>query len=272
MTASILGGAAPAPAIKALRICADPNNLPFTNDRLEGFDNRIVDLIAAELHAHATYTWSPLRRGFLRRTLHADACDVVMGVATPVAGLALTEPYYTTSYVFVQGASNDLPLDDLDAEGLRKARIGLHAVNVEGSNPPPVSSLVARGLQDRIVGFIPWGRTGEESPQARIIDAVAAGEVDVAVVWGPVSGYFSKRYPRRLAVKALVSDARLPELSFTQSISIGVRADDADLRDAIQGVLTRRQREIHSILAEFDVPLTDEASSRSPSPVARASR
>lgn len=241
-----------------LRVCADPDNLPFSNAQLQGFENRIVDLIAADLHTQVSYTWSPLRRGFLRRTLHAGTCDVVMGLAEAAPGVLLTKPYYTTSYAFVYGANANIALDDFDVAGMRQARIALHAVNVEGFNPAPVSSLIARGLQDRVVGFLPWGRTGEDCPQCKIIDAVVNGEVDVAVVWGPVAGYFASRHPGKLTVKAIVSDPKVPEISFKHSIAIGVRAEDAALREAIQLAMSRNQQAILSILSEYSVPLIDE--------------
>lgn len=244
-------------AVETLRVCADADNLPFSNARREGFENRIAELIAAELQAEVTYTWSPMRRGFLRRTLGTGSCDVVLGAVTPLPGLELTQPYYTTSYTFVAPAQAETLQDGLDSPALRHARIGLHAMNVEGSNPPPARALLARGLQDSIVGFLPWGRAGEEAPQARIIDAVATGEVDVAVVWGPIAGYFARRHPGRLRITTLAADPALPDLPFAHAVSIGVRTAQAPLREAIQSVLNRRRQEIRSILEEFGVPLIE---------------
>jgi mxaJ protein len=201
---------------RELVVCADPNNLPFSNDKLEGFENKIAGLIAENLHASVSYTWQIQRRGFLRRTLQAGACDVVMGV--PAAGLpevSVTRPYYTSTYVFVSAKSRHLNLGSFDEPALPRLKIGLHAIGMEGTNTPPARALASRGIVGNIVGFSMWGEDGVENPQARVIDAVAAGEIDTAIVWGPFAGYFAKRYGDRLAVVPVAPDPRMPSLAFT---------------------------------------------------------
>jgi mxaJ protein len=240
---------------RELAVCADPNNLPYSNARLEGFENKIASLIARELQASVRYAWSPLRQGFLRLTLHSGVCDLVVGVSPGLPGVATTRPYYASSYALVYLSNRQSELNHLDAAALRHARIALHAVSVEGTNPPPAAALAARGLQSNVVGYSPWGRQGEESPQGAIIDAVAAGDVDAAFVWGPIAGYFAQRHPGQLLVAPVLSDPKVPSAAFAHEISLGVREGQDAFKAELQGVLDRNTRQIQAILLEYGVPL-----------------
>lgn len=241
---------------RELAVCADPNNLPFSNQKLEGFENKIASLIAADLHATLHYTWQIQRRGFLRRTLHAGACDLIMGVpAAGLPGVAATRPYYASTYVFVSAKKRNLNLGSFDEPALPKLKIGLHAIAADGVNTPPARALASRGIVDNIVGFSMWGEDGVADPQAKVIDAVAAGDIDTAIVWGPFGGYFAKRYPDQLAVTAVDPDPRLPTLAFTYSISLGVRQGDDGFKAELQKVLDRRRDNIQAILHDYGIPL-----------------
>jgi mxaJ protein len=240
---------------RVLAVCADPDNLPYSNDRLEGFENRIAGLIAEELHASVRYTWGVQRRGFLRRTLQAGMCDVVMGVPAGLPGVSVTYPYYASTYVFVSIRSRNLQLSDFDAPVLRGLTIGLQAVGAEGANTPPANALARRGLAGNVVGFAMWGEDGGENPQALIIDAVAAGEIDAAVVWGPLAGYFAKRHQHRLILSPVAPDPQTPGLPFVYEIALGVRSGEDAFKAQLQEVLDRRQHDIQAILNEYEVPL-----------------
>jgi mxaJ protein len=250
-----LWGSASADEPNVLAVCADPDNMPFSNDRLEGFENRIAGVIADELHASVRYTWSVQRRGFLRRTLQSGACDVVMGVPAGLPGVLATRPYYTSTYVFVSARERNLALGDFDAPDLRSLKIGLQALGADGANTPPASALARRGLASQVVGFPMWGDSGAESARARIIDAVAAGEIDTAVVWGPLAGYFSKRHEDRLLLTPVVFDPKTPELIFVYEITLGVRRGEEAFRAQLQQALDRRRHDIQAILSEYGVPL-----------------
>jgi mxaJ protein len=183
--------AATATTAAPLRVCADPNNLPFSNDRLEGFENRLADLVAAELGTTVEYTWWAQRRGFLRNTLNAGVCDVVMGLPATVEGLRVTRPYYRSTYVFVTRRDRRLHLRTFDDPELRTMRIGVPLVGDEGASAPPAHALSRRGIVRNVVGVSVYGDYATASPPSRLIDAVAAGEVDVATAWGPLAGYFA---------------------------------------------------------------------------------
>src|SRR5437764_1881989 len=184
---------------RELRVCADPNNLPFSNEHLEGFENKIAVLIAEELHADLIYTWRAQRRGFIRNTLKANDCDLVAGTALRPPMLAPTKPYYRSTYVFV--TRPDTPeITSLDDPTLRSLWIGVHLIGDDGFNVPPAHALAERGIVGNVRGFSIYGDYREPNPPARLIDAVAAGEIDVAIAWGPLGAYFAARHEPPLRV------------------------------------------------------------------------
>jgi mxaJ protein len=239
-----------------LRVCADPNNLPFSNDHEEGFENRIVRLIAAELGADVQYTWWAQRRGFIRNTLNAGVCDLVAGVPADYELTLRTPPYYRSSYVAV--SQPDLHLVTLDDPVLRTLRIGVQMIGDDFANTPPAHALSRRGIVDNVVGYLIYGNHAEANPSARIVRAVASGEIDIALVWGPIGGYFAARQDPPLAVAPLIpaADGGLP---FAFAIAMGVRKGDDALRDALTEALRRRKPDIDRILAEYHVPRVDRA-------------
>jgi mxaJ protein len=244
-----------------LRVCADPNALPQSNERREGFENAIVELIAAELGRTVRYTWWPQRRGFVRHTLRARACDVVAGVPAGYALTLTTAPYYRSTYVFVQRADASAPVRSLDDPALRRLRVGVQLVGDDGVNTPPAHALTARGIVDNVRGYTVYGDYREPSPAAAVVHAVATGEVDLALVWGPLAGYFAARAPVPLALAPL-APAPEPPLAFTFDIAMGVRKDDGNLRDELDAALARRRDDIGRILDAYGVP-------RAPAPPAQ---
>ena len=177
---------------RQLRVCADPNNLPFSNQRLEGFENRLADLIAAELHRTVQYTWWAQRRGFFRNTLRAGVCDIVLGVPHHFDLALTTRPYYRSTYVFVSRHDRGLNIHSFDDPRLRQVKIGVQLIGDDYTNtPPPAHALASHKIIGNVVGYPIYGNYAEDSPPARIIEAVAAGDPDVAVVWGPLAGYFA---------------------------------------------------------------------------------
>lgn len=251
------GDAAATDERRELVICADPVNLPFSNDRREGFENRIADLVAAELDASLRYRWNVTWRGSFLRALRNGSCDLVMGVPAGLQGVAVTRPYYTSTYVFVTG--RDLALGSFDDPRLRSLRIGLHAVGAERANTPPASALAVRGLTGQVVGYPMWGDDADGNPQGRILSALAAGEIDIAIVWGPIGGYFAKPWGERLVVTPVTTTAPDAAAPFVYAMSIGVRDGDDVLRSALDAALVRLKPEIRSILLEFGVPLVEGA-------------
>ena len=241
----------------ALRVCADPNNLPFSNDRGEGFENKIAELISSEMHLPIEYTWWAERRGFFRNTLRSGKCDVVIGVPQDFELAATTKPYYRSTYVFVMRSDRGLKIDSLDDPELRTLKIGVQLVGDDGTNTPPAHALANRGLIENVRGYTLYGNYNEEAPPSRIINAVARGDVDIAIVWGPLAGYFAQQPPVSLELRPVKPEMDLPSLPFVYDISVGVRRGENELKTKIDNILDRKRAAINEILDEFHVPRAD---------------
>jgi mxaJ protein len=242
------------PAARRLRVCADPNNLPFSNERLEGFENRLAELVASEMRATLEYTWHPQRRGFIRNTLRAGSCDVVMGVPSSFELALPTRPYYRSTYVFVYRKDAGISLRSFDDPALRSLRVGVHLVGDDGANTPPAHALASRGIIRNVVGYTLYGDYSEPNPPARLIDAVADRTIDVAVAWGPLAGYFARRQQAPLEIVPVTPEIDLPFLPFVFDISMGVRRGEDSLRVELERVLRERGGDIEAILKEYGIP------------------
>jgi mxaJ protein len=238
---------------RVLRVCSDPNNLPFSSERTPGFENQIAAVLARALGARLEYTWWAQRRGFFRNTLKAGSCDVVIGVPVGLGMARTTAPYYRSAYAFVSRADRGLAVHSLDDPRLRGWKIGVQLVGDDGVNTPPVHALSRRGIIDNVAGYTVFGDYARTSPPADIVRAVVDGKVDVALVWGPLAGGFARSSPTRLAVTPVdeAVDAGLP-MAF--DIAVGVRRLDAELAAELDRVLIARRAEIERILDAWRVP------------------
>ncbi|HEV2706708.1 MAG TPA: substrate-binding domain-containing protein [Pyrinomonadaceae bacterium] len=237
-----------------LRVCADPNNLPFSNERGEGFENKLAELLADDMHAELRYTWWAQRRGFFRNTLRAGECDVVLGVPASFELALTTAPYYRSSYAFVYRKDRRLNLRSFDDAQLHKLKIGVQVVGDDGANTPPAHALAARGMIENIKGYTVYGDYSRPDPTARIVEAVARGEVDVGIVWGPQAGYFARRQRVALEVVPVSPQIDLPFLPFVYDISMGVRRGDDALLATLEQFLERRRPDIERLLDDYGVP------------------
>jgi mxaJ protein len=247
------GGCALGPE-RRLRVCADPNNLPFSNARGQGFENEIARLLASRLGARLEYTWAAQRRGFFRNTLDARACDVVIGVPSQLERALTTRPYYRSSYVFVYRRDETARPASFDDPVLRRLRIGVQLVGDDYANTPPVHALVARDIVSNVTGYSVLGDYAKPNPPSAIIEAVAAGDVDVALAWGPLAGFFARRSRVPLEVAPVVPEFDGPFRPLVFDISIGVRRGDAARRDQLDALLARHALEIDGILDRYSVP------------------
>jgi mxaJ protein len=248
--------AAPA-AARTLRVCADPNNMPFSNAAREGFENRIVELVAQQMGATIEYVWRAQRRGYVREGLNGGQCDVLPGVAANLETVLTTRPYYRSTYVFLWRADRDLQLSSLNDPRLADLTIAVQMVGDDFSNTPPAHALARRGHVQNVRGYMIYGDYGEAAPASNIVRAVAAGEVDAAIVWGPLAGYFANRADAPLTLAHVEPALDPPGLPMTFDISMAVRRDNPELRRDINQALIQRQIEIGAILAQYDVPRQD---------------
>jgi mxaJ protein len=256
---SLAVGARPPAGTPVLRVCSDPNNLPFSNRAGQGFENRLAELLAAELGAEVRYTWWAQRRGFVRNTLGAGECDLVAGIPADYDPVTTTEPYYRSTYVFVTRRDLTPPIASIDDPRLRRLRIGVHVIGDDYASTPPVTALARRGIVRNLRGYSIYGDYREPNPPARLIEAVAKGEVDVALAWGPLGGYFAGREEVPLRVTPIRERGDGPGAPFVFPIAMGVRHGDTALARRVGTVLERRRDEVHRILREYGVPLVADA-------------
>jgi len=244
---------------RLLRVCADPNNLPFSNQQEQGFENRIADIVASELGATVEYTWWSMRRGFVRNALNEGKCDVVMSMPADSDMVLATKPYYRSTYVFASRADRSLHVTSLNDDRLTKWKIGVHLV---GNNlAPPASALAARGITSNIVPFSLFGALGQPNPPSKLIDAVVHGDVDIAILWGPFAGYFAR--VSRVPIDVVpVSPSSWRSLPFTFNISAAVRKSDESLRAELDNALDHQCAAIQAVLSEFAVPAPAEGQAR----------
>jgi mxaJ protein len=245
----------PAHAAAPLRVCADPNNLPFSDTAHAGFENKIAALVGNDLHRPVTYTWWAQRRGFVRNTLNAGECDVVMGTAAGMDMVLATRPYYRSTYVFVTRRDRNVHIRSFDDAELRRLKIGVQLIGDDFANTPPAHALANRGIVRNVVGFPVYGNYADANPAARIVDAVAKDDVDLAIAWGPIAGYFAKESAVPLDIVPVSPRLDLPYLPFVFDIVMGVRHGDTIFRAQLDTVITRRKPAIDSILVAYGVPL-----------------
>jgi quinoprotein dehydrogenase-associated probable ABC transporter substrate-binding protein len=252
-----LATTAAAAADGELRVCADPNNLPFSNRAEAGFENKLATMVAAHFGEQVSYTWWAQRRGFIRNTLKAGQCDVVMGVPAGYDLVETTRPYYRSSYVFVTREDRHLDLSSLIDPRLHHLTIGVHLIGDDGNNPPPAQALGDQGIVDNVRGYSICGDYREANPPARLIEAVENGEIDVAAAWGPLGGYFAQRSPVPLTVTPIRDVERFAPQQFQFAIAIGVRKGDHALRDRLNAFIDEHRSEIDALLRSYGVPLVD---------------
>jgi len=237
-----------------LRVCADPDNLPFSNARGEGFENRVAEVLARELGLALRYTWWAQRRGFVRQTLGTGTCDVLLGVPEGFERARLTRPYYASTYVFAWRRGDGPAVRSLDDPALRRVRVGVQLIGNDGTNTPPAHALARRGIVDNVRGYTVYGSSTTAEPPGRILTALAAGEIDVALVWGPLAGYFAPRQAVAIELAPVTPALDPPGLRFVFAIAAGVRKDDTALGERLDAALAARRAEIDAILDAYGVP------------------
>jgi quinoprotein dehydrogenase-associated probable ABC transporter substrate-binding protein len=245
---------APSPTGRTvLKVCSDPNNLPFSNDRREGFENRIAELVARDLGSTVEYTWWVQRRGYIRNSLRAKKCDVMIGVPTGLDMLLTTRPYYRSTYAFVT-RKGIKPVESFEDPRLKKLRVGVQIIGDDFANSPPAEALTHRGIVRNVRGYTVLGNYREPNPPSRIIHAVERGDIDVGIAWGPLAGYFARQSTVPLRVTPVSPQIDVPYLPFVFDIAMGVRRGEAAFRDSLDAVLLRRKAEIDRILESYGVP------------------
>lgn len=235
----------------ALRVCADPANLPFSNDKGEGFENRLAELIAAKLSVPVLYTWFPQATGFIRNTLRAHKCDLVMGYAQGHELVQNTNHYYRSAYVLIYRADSGLAgVETLEDPRLKDRRIGIVA------GTPPATIMAMNGLIGKARPFHLVVDRRFSSPAEEMIAEIVRGDLDAGILWGPIGGYYAKRHGAALAVVPLTKESKGPRMAYR--ITMGLRPGEPDWKHKLNELIADNQREIDTILLDYGVPILDE--------------
>lgn len=235
-----------------LRVCADPRNMPFSHENGEGFENKLAELFAAKLNKKLDYTYFPQATGFVRMTLGAHRCDVIMGFPQGDDLVQGTNPYYKTAYALVTRQNDELEsVTTLDDVRLKDKRIGIVA------GTPPASIMAAGGLMARAKPYPLMIDTRVDSSAAAMIKDLTAGDIDAAVLWGPIAGFYARNANPPLHVTLLLKETTGPRLVYR--IGMGVRAADQNWKRMLNRLIQENQPQIDKILLEFGVPLLDES-------------
>ena len=233
-----------------LKICADPNNLPFSNERKEGFENKIAELLGAELGLKVDYVWFPQVIGFVRNTLRARLCDLVMGTVAGDDTMQTTNPYYFTTHVMLYRSDKGLGLSGPQDPRFATMRLGVVA------GTPPADLLVRYDLMAHTKPYALMVDTRFESPTHDMVQDIADGTIDVGFLWGPIAGYYRKRDALPLTLVPLKSEPGAARMAY--HIAMGVRANEPEWRRHINAAILKHQTEITAILHEYGIPLLNE--------------
>jgi quinoprotein dehydrogenase-associated probable ABC transporter substrate-binding protein len=233
-----------------LKVCADPNNLPFSDEKKDGFENKIADLIGAELGLKVDYTWFPQVIGFVRNTLRANLCDLVMGTVAGDEIVQTTNPYYFTTYVMFYRSDKGFAFDGPQDPGLASLRLGVVA------GTPPADLLTHHGLMSHTKPYALMVDTRAESPTHDMVKDVVDGSIDVGFLWGPIAGYYRKHDDLPVTLVPLKDEPNAPRMEY--HIAMGVRANEPEWRRRINAVILKRQSDITVILQDFGIPLLNE--------------
>jgi mxaJ protein len=238
-----------------LRVCFDENNLPYSNSLGQGYENKIAQVIGRDLGMTIVPVWYGPRKGFVAHTLKENRCDAVMQAPAGISDAVTSNPYYRSTYVFVYRRDHPVNVHTLHDAVLQRARIG--AQIVANDYCPPVRIMTAYGIAGNLTGYSMYGKYGDRRSQARVIDAVSRGDVDIAIAWGPVAGYFARREKTPLVIVPIPGDPRIPSVPVSYAMSIGLSLRNRALKPAIDRALEREKPAIGRILRSYGVPLVE---------------
>jgi mxaJ protein len=254
LLAGLLGCVSSAWCGEPLRVCADPDNLPYSHRDGRGFELRIAELLADALHAPLQIRWQAQRRAFVRKSWRDAGCDVLLGVPSGTDGVLTTRPYYRSSYAIVTRTHDAAPLRGLDDPRLRELHIGVQLLGTDQATTPPGQLLARRGVVQRVHGFPIDGPT--PAPQ-RMVEALADRAIDAALIWGPQAGWFAASAKIPLTVSPLRVSRAEPELPIQFDVALAVRPDRGDLRELLDAAMATQRSAIDAILARHHLPRID---------------
>lgn len=234
--------------ITQLKVCGDPDNLPFSNKKSEGFENKIAEVIAKELRTELIYFWWPHQRGLVRRALRPGLCDVMISIPQGWDQVLWTKPYYRSAYVLIYPKNRGFQIRSLDDPILKQLKIGVYI------NTPPAEALANRNIRANVVGYSLFDSAQTERSD-KIIRDLIAGEIDVVLDWGPMAGYAVKQLNGSSPLEVVLLQGAEPGIPFTFEFSMGVKEGNKELKAELEEAISKRYAEIRKILEDYGVPL-----------------
>ncbi|NJD69823.1 MAG: quinoprotein dehydrogenase-associated putative ABC transporter substrate-binding protein [Candidatus Methylomirabilota bacterium] len=234
--------------LSQLKVCGDPDNLPFSNKQSEGFENKIAEVISKEMGAELAYFWWPHQRGLVRRALRPGLCDVMISIPQGWDQVLWTKPYYRSAYVLIYPKNRGLQITSLDDPILKQLKIGVYI------NTPPAEALANREIRANVVGYSLFDNVSTVRSD-KIIRDLIAGELDVVLDWGPMAGYAVKQLNGSSPLEVVLLQGGEPGLPFTFEFSMGVKEGNKELKAELEAAIGKRQVEIRKILEDYGVPL-----------------
>jgi quinoprotein dehydrogenase-associated probable ABC transporter substrate-binding protein len=241
-----------------LRVCADPSDQPNSNTKGEGFENKIAELLAKELNEKLEYYYFPDSQGFIRATLGRNKCDVIIGTVAGSGDVATTDAYYHTAYMMATRSSDNLPMDKVGDWRIAGKRFGLIA------GTPPTDLIVEHNLMDQTGIYQLMVDTRINQPSHDMINDLVSGKIDVALLWGPIVGYYVKH--DHLPIKVVFLNAEGSKVRLDYHIAMGIRPNDTAFRRRLNAIIAKDQPQITKILQDYGVPLLDEQNRPIPAP------
>jgi quinoprotein dehydrogenase-associated probable ABC transporter substrate-binding protein len=234
------------------RACGDPRNLPFSNDKGEGFENKLAELFATKLGKRLSYTYFPQATGFVRKTLGEYHCDIIMGFPQGDDQAQVTVPYYRTTYALVTKRGSGLEdVTSIDDPKLKEKRIGIVA------RTPPSTNMAMNGLLARAKSYPLFVDTRADSSAQAMMEDLTKGEIDCGILWGPMAGYYASKADPPLVVVPLTREKTGPPMTFR--IGMAVRPADQEWKRTLNKLIMENQAEINKLLISYNIPILDEA-------------
>jgi quinoprotein dehydrogenase-associated probable ABC transporter substrate-binding protein len=233
------------------RACGDPRNLPFSNDKGEGFENKLAELLAAKLGKKLSYTYFPQATGFVRMTLGSYRCDIIMGFPQGDDQAQLTVPYYRTTYALVFKPGSGLEdVTTISDPKLKDKRIGVVA------KTPPSTNMAMNGLLARAKSYPLFIDTRADSSAQAMMDDLARGDIDCGILWGPMAGYYARQANPPMIVVPLTKETTGPQMTYR--IGMAVRSADQEWKRTLNRLIMENQTEINKLLISYNIPILDE--------------
>ena len=238
----------------SLRVCADPNNLPYSNQELEGYENKIADLFAKKLgNIPVTYSWYPMTSGFVRRTLDAKTCDLIITFPAIHEFVQNSNPFFSSSYVMMTLEEKNINIKSLSDPIIKEKNYKIGIIHAT----PPTSHVAKNKLFEQVKFYLQAADPRKQKPWTDITNDLVNGELDIAILWGPYAGYEAKLAKKKIKLVPLTKEEKVGRGTMVYRFTMGIRRNEPEWGKTINNLIKDNQSEINEILREYNIPLLD---------------